>query len=270
MKKLLLILPLLSVLNIAQAEESFCADVISYGVGPDETCVEFQNSCIPADYKRVPSCEVVEDDNRNTSLEARLRARFHSKNRLTQKESTKEAPLARYHRLGRSALTRGFSEARGTDVEEKTGTARTFTDKNFRSIYRRHNVKGGFDRGTKTTGHTNARQRPSFRSTTRRTDANETISSTPKWSATVKNHFKEKNYGRNPYSLSSIRSAQQRVYRSQQLINKRVDVQGRSLSRSRRWRPGGNFGTGSLSGDLDFLETEAEKKSDVWEQLNNE
>lgn len=275
MKKLLLVLPLLSLISLAQAESDFCAnDTTSFGVGPDGVCAKFQSACIPADYKRVPSCDVVENPDRNSSLEDRLRALFQSRlNNASAKAERREDEAertAKTYRLGRSAITRNFSEPVGEQREDEVGIDRTFTRKDFSSSYRQHNLKGGFDRGQKTTGHRTSYQRPSFLSRVRTTSADETISATPKWSVTTRDHFRKKSYGTNPYSLSSIRAAEQREYREERAANQRVDVKGRILSNSLKWRPGKDFGEGSLSGDADFLKSEAEKKSEVIEELNAE
>lgn len=277
MKKLLLVLPLLSLISLAQAQSDFCAtDTVSFGVGPDGVCAEFQSSCIPADYKRVPSCGIVEDPNRNSSLESRLRALFQSRlNSASAKaeaanQEVKAERNAKSYRLGRSDITRNFSAPVGEQPEDEIGSDRTFTSKDFDSVYRRHNLKGGFDRGQKSTGHRTSYQRPSFTSRVRTTSADETISATPKWSVTTQDHFREKSYGTNPYSLSSVRAAEQREYREDRAANQRVDIKGRILSNSRKWRPSGVFGQGNLSGDADFLKLEAEKKSEVIEDLNAE
>lgn len=270
MKKLLLLIPLLSVMSIAQAADGdICAEVMSYGISPAGVCESFNNSCIPADYRRVPSCEAVQNDNDFSSLEDRLRARFHGKTRITNSNKVKSVS-GKYKRVGRGFLTRrALRENTSSDNnEDAVGVDRTSTVKNFRSKYRQHNLRGGFDRDQKSTGHTNAYKRPSVRTrSTEDKNTDQKFTTDAKWSSAVKDHFRQKNYGTNPYSLASKRSAQQRAYRAKKADNAQVDVKGRIISRSRRWRPGRL--DGNLSGDASFLESEAEKKSDVIESLDD-
>jgi len=107
MRKFLLILPLLTLLSVAQAEDEVAAQFISYGVSPAGVCETFDDSAIPADYKRVKNCDVVEDDDRNTSLYERLLARFNSKNRIQVSADADVTDVsAKYRRLGRGAFTK--------------------------------------------------------------------------------------------------------------------------------------------------------------------
>ena len=266
MKKILLILPLLTLLSVAQAEDEMSAQVISYGVSPAGICETFPDAAIPAAYKRVENCSVVQDDNRNTSLRERLMMRFQNRAIRNTNAENDDRVSGKYKRLGRGAFTkRAVSGDRTETTTESNGIDRRATRKNFRSAYRTHNLKGGFDRGTKSTGHTNARQRPSFKSRVNTKNTDRKISTAAKWTASANQRFSERSYGANPYSLASKRNAQQRAVRAQRKANARVDVNGRITSNQFKWRPGRL--DGNLDGDSSFRETQAEIQAEVQAEL---
>jgi len=267
MRKFLLILPLLSVISLAQAEDELSAQVISYGISPAGICETFPDAFIPSDHRRVPSCDDVEEENARPSLAERLRARFHGKTRITH-QKREETISGKERRLRRGPATRrDFVPASETDEEPAVGVTRRSTAKNFQSIFRRHNVKGGFNRGQKVTGHKDARIRPLIRTrSTEDKNTNQKFTTEAKWSSAIKDHFRQKNFGTNPYNISSVRSAQQRAFRAQRKNNSRVDVNGRIISNQLRWRPGRL--EGNLDGDLSFREAEVRQDAEVQATLD--
>lgn len=274
MKKLLLLIPLLTGLSQAQitpTEDAFCAQVLTFAISPEGTCSEFPTSCIPEDHKAVSSCESTESSSSQTSLEDRLLQRKHGKKRLRVGPTvTKKQVSGKFKRFGRVQSNRAFTRNTSSKrTKPSTGLDRRSTAKNFRSQFRRHNVKGGFNRGDKIAqaGHRDARIRPQLfsRSLVRRVGS---FSDKPKWEISQRSHFSERRIGQtNPFSIRSVRSAQQRARRANQ-ESSTVDVEARRLSRSRRWRPGRL--DGNLSGDPDFILEQAEKRARIQEDLFNQ
>jgi len=275
MKKLFLILPLISFVNVSQAQleptDLACAQVLTFAITPEGTCSEFPTSCIPEDHKQVSSCDTDTGTSVGTSLEERLRNRFHGKKRLRIGPAvTKEAVSGKFKRFGRLNPSRAFSDnTSAKQSQEDNGLDRRSTSKDFSSPFRRHNVKGGFNRGDRVAqqGHRDARDRPQQigRSFARREGS---FSEKPKWEVSQRSHFSERRIGQtNPFNIKSVRAAQIRAAREAR-GDAKLDIDAIRISKSRRWRPGRL--EGNLSGDPDFIREQAEKRARVQENLFNE
>jgi len=264
MKKLLLVFPFITIASMAQAEE------MSYGIGPDRVCVAFESALIPADYKRVPSCDEVKDEETFTSLEDRLRARLAHRIKANTTETSNTKVSAKYRRHGRAALTKSTPAISDeTYRNQSTSQVRSRTFRDYRSAYRGYALRQGAAEDKEAIDENRASyQNPGGFRSIRNKNTDQQLSNTPKWTATARDRFRQKNYGTNPYNLSSLRSAEQRAFRAKQKANERVDVKGRALSHSRRWRPDRILG--DLSGNTDWIKEQAKIRAKLRTDLAEE
>lgn len=193
MRKLLLLTPFL-LLNIgyAKSETSACTQVTQSAVSPAGECQVFPTPCdVPADYKTVPSCDIVKDRDFGSSLEDRMKKRFSR----IQKNKAKNSSIKRNTRRGfgqsagvgykRDRVTRKHSD------REKTGTRKTSTRKNYSAVARNRakrlnrNQRGGYQH----VGDTTSAERKDRRQGKHRIRSSVTknlskkLSNKPSWSA---------------------------------------------------------------------------------------
>ncbi len=262
MKKLLFLLPLLTLGSVAQAQ------TVS-GINALGVCETIVSDVLPEEYRPVESCEDILDKDRFTSLEERLRNRIFNGSRRTQKRASRSKLSGKYIRQGRGALTRSTPAVSGeTRRNQSRYQDRTNTVRNYRSRFQNYRFKNGTKEDIEVSSPRANYQQPGYRAARTRANARGTYETTPRWSAEQRNHFRERSYGTNPYNLQSIRSAEQREFRRNRIQNQRVDVQGRILSRTQKWRPGRIIG--DLGGDAEWLKEQAERTAELRSKIQEE
>lgn len=261
MKKLTFLFILTLVLpSLSSAQDSdICAQVMTTAVSPGGQCQTFSTPCeVPADWKSVPSCDIVGDDSADQpSLEqkqhdrlAKMREYWQAKKQARDNKSTGERDNQTFNRLGSGSLTRSDRLRRLPTSQESntTGVRRTFTDKNYHSdVAERYSLRGGYQRAGDTTSAERQERRQSRPSYMSRSDADRSgnLKNTVRWNVLSDQFTTKKSYGANPYRIRSQYIAEQKAKRD--ASNQEVDVQERKMSRSRVYR--GERLDGDLSGD---------------------
>lgn len=232
--------------GVASAQ-TMCTQVIQAAVSPNGICQEFSTPCdVPEDWKSVPSCDLVNQENTNTvSLESKMNDRivkmraFWEMKKAERKSTEPTETNRNFSRIGSGAITRSAqtTERLPTSNGASTDGIRAFTEKDYTSdVAKRYSRRGGYEREGDTTSAERADRRaarPSFRSRTDVTRSGD-LNTTVKWNVLGRQFTTEKNYGPNPYTTRSPYLEAQREKRA--ASNKEVDVQERLQSRQRTYR----------------------------------
>lgn len=246
------VLPFMANTNAQEA----CIQVIQPAISPNGVCQEFANPCIvPQDWKSVPSCDLVDKTEQNTTtLENRMNGRIAKMRAywaLKKAEKAEEDPIVtnkNFNRYGSGSLTRSNRSHRlPTSKTARSEDLRTFTEKDYSSnVAERYSRRGGYERPDDTTAEERAERRASRAPFMSRSDAKRTgrFNSTVKWNVLSRQFTTPKNYGANPYRLRAKYIADQKAARAEE--NKEIDVKARLQSRNRVFR--GERKTGNLDG----------------------
>lgn len=266
-------------LSLIQAQD-MCAQVIQPAVSPGGICQEYSTPCdVPEDYKAVPSCDLIDqsDQTDKPSLEQKMQSRraqmraYWAKKKAAQDDSTsKTDDNNSFNRFGSGSLTRS-NRARRLPTSDASGSnsagVRAFTEKDYSSdISKRYSLRGGYQREGDTTS-AERKERRAYRAPTQsRSDAKRTgkFNTTVKWNVMSRQFTSKKNYGINPYRLSSKYKEQQKAKRAES--NQEIDVHARMMSRSRKYR--GARLEGNMSGDDLFLQRQGEAEAEARQDLN--
>ncbi len=256
MKKLLLTVPFLFLSAQSQAQltdikdaPNFCTQVIQPAVGPNGQCKEFSTPCqVPEDWKAIPSCDLVEDENKKSiSLEEKMKKnqrKFKGKVRKIRNQYSQGIRRVKKN-TGIARRTRAYvnpSQKRSTK-KYRTQSRRVLSSL---GLQRRNELKLKGLTAKKTDRKIKERfTRPALSS---RTNVKRTgkLKSTQKWKIEKKSHFKERNYGKNPYTLKSKYGKNQKKLRDES--NKKIDTNKRKHNGFKIFR--GERKLGNLEGEI--------------------
>ncbi len=199
-KKLWLSLLLLISSSVyANTKEMSCMQVLQAAVNQQGECQIFATPCeVPEDWRHVPSCDIIEDNEVGTSLETKMNKRkYLLRNKFkTQKIKNKEDSKKELRQV-RRGIRRTRKRNKNIDTNEsnrKIGKRRSFTEKNYstasrnRVKYLNKRINGGLQQEGETTSDERKARRQGVHKIMSRVSTKRTgkLSNKPKWSTQVK------------------------------------------------------------------------------------